>query len=148
MNLRQISTVSSPVFLPCQVKIFNIFNWSSVLYIQFAVRVTCNMWLLKNYEISFFSHRNRALWSTRMLTCSFLEGWHYYYFYYMRYDLITPKYCNNLNICCRVNYVLAFEAPRKAKKKFNFDLNITFIFTMLCSTSYFIKIIIKQYFKL
>lgn len=54
MNLRQISTVSSPVFLPCQVKIFNIFNWSSVLYIQFAVRVTCNMWLLKNYEISFF----------------------------------------------------------------------------------------------
>lgn len=71
MNLRQISTVSSPVFLPCQVKIFNIFNWSSVLYIQFAVRVTCNMWLLKNYEISFFSHRSRALWWTRMLKCSF-----------------------------------------------------------------------------
>lgn len=150
MNLRQISTVSSPVFLPCQVKIFNIFNWSSVLYIQFAVRVTCNMWLLKNYEISFFSHRNRALWSTRMLKCSFWK------------DGITIIFIICVMIWLLQNIVtiwtsavvlimyLHLKHPGKQKKKFNFDLhvNITFIFTMLCSTSYCIKIIIKQYFKL
>lgn len=72
MNLRQISTVSSPVFLPCQVKIFNIFNWSSVLYIQFAVRVTCNMWLLKNYEISFF---HTEIGHSGQLVCLHVRFW-------------------------------------------------------------------------
>lgn len=37
------------------------------------------------------------------------------FFFYLCYNLITPTFFNNINICSCVHYVLAFEATSKAR---------------------------------
>lgn len=67
--------------------------------------------------------------------------------FYLRYNLITPIIFDILNIRCCVLYVLAFEAPSKARF-FKLWLRYNFYSHYMCQTSYCIKIIIKWYFKL
>lgn len=49
-------------------------------------------------------------------------------FFSLRYNLITPTLCNDINISSCVDYVLVYDAKSKAIF-LNFDLNVRFIFT-------------------
>lgn len=66
-------------------------------------------------------------------------------FFYLRNDLITPKFGNNFYICCCIHYALEFEATSKAMF-LKFRLGYYFYSHNMYSYSDSIEFITKAWF--